>query len=431
VDVGHDCYLHFWGYSLAGMSSSRIRALAPVLGAAAAAETAVRLLSPRQPPIPPAPVPVTAHFEPDEIERGVRFARPQLRLALAGQALQLGLLGAEVARTRSRRQLRGRRRRHQPVRADALATGRLMATLSLGSLPLAVVSRRRAIAVGLDTQPWRGWAADTAKATAIGSVLGVGAGTGMSALVRRYPRDWWIPAAVGSVAAGGLFGTLAPVLLDPLFNDFQPLPEGQTRSDVLDLARRAGVRVGEVFSVDASRRTSGANAYVNGLGPTKRVVLYDTLLDRYTPQQIQVVVAHELSHVRHRDVPRALAFSAIVAGPAALAVERVSRELAPGRGQPPPVSALALAFSLVSGPLGLIASRLSRAIERRADGDSLKLAGDPGAFIAFQRAVALQNVADVRPPGWVRRLLASHPPTLERIGAAVAFGDLAARPAET
>ena len=135
------------------------------------------------------------------------------------------------------------------------------------------------------------------------------------------------------------------------------------------------------------------------------------------------MVAHELSHVRHRDVPRALAFSAIVSRPAALAVQRLSRELSPDRRRPPAISALALAFAIVAGPVGLIAGRLSRAIERRADADSLALAGDPDAFIAFQRAVALQNVADVRPPGWVRRLLASHPPTLERIGAAVAFRD--------
>jgi Zn-dependent protease with chaperone function len=418
VNIGHDRDLHHWGYSLAGMASSRIRALFSVLSALAAAEAAVRLLAPRRPPISPAPVVAGDHFEPAEVERGARFARPQLGLALAGQAIQLALLGAETAR------VRGRPRRRRGVTDDVLATGRLVATLSAGTLPLSVVARRRAMAVGLDTQSWSGWAADTAKASAIMGVLSLGGGAGISALIDRYPRRWWLPAAAGSVVAGGLFGALAPVLLDPLFNDFKALPEGPVRADVLDLAGRAGVRVGQVYSVDASRRTSGANAYVNGLGPTKRVVLYDTLLDRYSPGEVSVVVAHELSHVRHRDVARALAFSALVAGPAARAVAQLSRELSPGR-RPPTIPALALAFTLVAGPMGLIARRLSRAIERRADADSLRLAGDPGAFISFQRAVALQNVADVRPRGWVRRLLASHPPTLERIGAAVAFSQLA------
>jgi STE24 endopeptidase len=402
------------------MSSSRVRTLGPVLSALAVAEAAVRLLAPRERPVTPAPVPVSAYFEPGEIERGRRFARPQLRLALARQAVQLCLLGAEVVRTRRRT------RKDQGVTGDVLAAGRLLALLSAASLPVSILSRRRALAVGLDTQSWAGWASDVAKATAIGGVLSLGVGAGVSGLVRRYPRDWWLPAAVGSVAVGGLFGTLAPVLLDPLFNDFQPLPDGQTRTDVLDVAARAGVRVGEVYSVDASRRTSGANAYVNGLGPTKRVVLYDTLLDRYNPQEVQVVVAHELSHVRHRDVLRLLGFSAIVSGPAALAVRGLSDGLSGDRRGPPAIPVLALASSLVSGPVGLIAARLSRAIERRADADSLELAADPEAFISFQRAIALQNVADVRPPGWVQRLLASHPPTLERIGAAVAFGQLAA-----
>lgn len=400
------------------MASSRIRAVFSVLSATAAAEAAVRLLSPRRPPIAPAPVVVSDYFEPAEIERGARFARPQLRLGLAGQVIQLGLLGAEAVRTRHRRG------RDRGVAGDVLATGRLVATLSAGALPLSIVARRRAMAVGLDTQSWAGWAADTVKASAIASTLSMGGGAGISALVRRYPGRWWLPAAGWSVLVGGLVGALAPVLLDPLFNDFQPLPEGSVRADVLELANRAGVRVGEVFSVDASRRTSGANAYVNGLGPTKRVVLYDTLLDRYSPAEVSVVVAHELSHVRHRDVPRALAFSAFVAGPAALAVAELSGELSPDR-RSPTIPALALAYSVVSGPVGMIARRLSRAIERRADAESLRLSGNPDAFIAFQRAVALQNVADVTPRGWVRRLLASHPPTLERIGAAVAFRQLA------
>ena len=126
-------------------------------------------------------------------------------------------------------------------------------------------------------------------------------------VTRRYPRTWWLPAAAGSVAFGAVLAALAPVVLDPIFNDFTPLPEGETRADVLELARAAGVKVGEVYSVDASRRTTAANAYVTGLGPTKRVVLFDTLLDRYSRDEVRMVVAHELAHVRHRDVPRGVA----------------------------------------------------------------------------------------------------------------------------
>jgi STE24 endopeptidase len=196
---------------------------------------------------------------------------------------------------------------------------------------------------------------------------------------------------------------------------------GDTRSDVLDLARAAGVKVGEVYSVDASRRTTAANAYVTGLGPTKRVVLFDTLLDRYSREEVRVVVAHELAHVRNRDVPRGVLYAAIVAPASALAIQRLSWALSGERETAGALPALALAAAIVSAPLGLIGNRLSRAIERRADAYSLELTDSADAFVSFERAIALQNVADLDPPGWVIKLMATHPPTIERIGAAIAY----------
>jgi STE24 endopeptidase len=227
------------------------------------------------------------------------------------------------------------------------------------------------------------------------------------------------------VLFGALFAWLAPVLLDPVFNDFEPLAEGRLRSDMLDLARGADVHVGEVFKVDASRRTTAANAYVTGLGPTKRVVLFDTLLDRYDPEEVRVVVAHELAHVRHRDVMRGVAFAAIVAPPAALSVQRLSSRLSGATDSPSALPAMALSAALVSVPVGIVANRLSRSLERRADAFSLRLSSAPEAFVSFERKIALQNVADLDPPDWLTALLATHPPTRERIGAAVAFGSAA------
>jgi STE24 endopeptidase len=300
----------------------------------------------------------------------------------------------------------------------------LASVTTFAPLPLAAVSRRRAMAVGLVTQSWRGWALDIVKANAIGTALAAVGGGLIVAVTRRYPRAWWAPAGAGSVAVGALFTALAPVLLAPIFNDFTPLPEGETRSDVLELAAAAGVTVGEVYSVDASRRTTAANAYVTGLGPTKRVVLFDTLLSRYSRDEVRVVVAHELSHVHHRDVLRGLAYAAIVAPAGALAVQRLSWALSRERGTPGSVPVLALSSALVAGPTGVLGNRLSRAIERRADAYSLELSQAPEAFIAFERRIAVQNVADLRPPKVLTALLATHPPTAERIGAAVAWSGL-------
>lgn len=391
--------------------------LASLLLAVGAAEAGVRLLAPRPDTPKSAPVELRSYFSAGQIERGAQFARPQLALGLARALLEAGALTALVRRPPSRLQRPGGR----PIATSAAAGAGLAITLTALPLPLAAISRRRAIAVGLATQSWRGWAADLAKATAIETVLAAGAGGLASVAIRRYPRGWWALAAGGSVVVGGLFAALAPVVLDPVFNDYTPLEEGKTRSDVLELAQAAGVRVGEVYSVDASRRTTAANAYVTGLGPTKRVVLFDTLLDRYSRDEVRVVVAHELAHVRHRDVPRGVLYAAIVAPAATLAVQRLSWALSDEREPPATLPALALAAALVSVPLGLIGNRLSRALERRADAYSLELTGSPEAFVSFEKAIALQNVADLDPPRWVTSLIATHPPTAERIGAAVAL----------
>jgi STE24 endopeptidase len=391
------------------------------------AEAGVRLLSPRERPIRPAALDVEQYFSSQEMERGADFARPQLALALARSTLELGVMATLVRRSQSRaprrRAWRPSRTRllGRPLAKGALAASGLAVGTTLLSLPLSALARRRAVAVGLVTQSWRGWGADLVKQSAIEAALAAGAGAATLALIRRYPLDWWLPAAGGSVAVGTLLGAVAPVLLDPMFNDFTPLPEGELRSDVLELAQAAGVEVGEVYAVDASRRTTGANAYVTGLGPTKRVVLFDTLIDRYSRDEVRVVVAHELAHVRHRDVMRGGIYAALVAPAAALAVQRLSWRLSPQRDTPGALPALALAAALVAAPTALIGNRLSRALERRADAYSLALSRSPDAFVSFERAIALQNVADLRPPRWVSSLLATHPPTLERIGMAVAY----------
>jgi STE24 endopeptidase len=393
-----------------------------VLLALGSAELATRMLTPRERPPEPVRVDLHDYFSAEEIDRGRRYARPQLALGLARAALQVGLIAAAAARAATRPAGRSRGPVAEAARGAAVAAGLGVASTA-ASLPLAAVSRRRSIAVGLVTQSWRGWAADVAKATTIEAALAAAAGAGVAYLTERYPERWWLPAAGASVGFGTLLGALAPVILDPIFNDFTPLPEEDLRRQVLELAAGASVKVGEVYAVDASRRTTAANAYVTGLGPTKRVVLFDTLLDRYSRDEILVVVAHELAHVRHRDVARGVLYGATVAGPAALATQRLSWALSPRRTGAAALPALALTAALVAAPTGLIANRLSRAMERRADACSLELSGRPDAFIS----IALQNVADLDQPAWVTRLLATHPSTAQRIGAALAVSNSRSR----
>ena len=373
---------------------SRYGFVPATLLALGAAELGGRLLRPRQGAAKSVEADVRSHFSDAEIERGARYARPQVALGIARSALALGTMAVAVDRIP---RVLPKRFTNSLLGGAVTGAGFGLAG-SLAPLPLSVVARRRSIAVGLITQSWRGWAADQVKAQTISATISAGAGAATVAVTRRYPQGWWLPAAAGSVVVGSVFAALAPVVLDPVFNDFTPLPEGDTRNDVLDLAYAAGVRVGEIYSIDASRRTTAANAYVTGLGPTKRVVLFDTLLDRYNRDEIRVVVAHELAHVRNRDVRRGVAYTAIVAPAAALAVQQLSWALSDERGTAGAVPAVGLAAALISAPIGIVANRLSRAIERRADRFSLQLSRSPEAFISFERAIAVQNVADVEPP---------------------------------
>jgi STE24 endopeptidase len=400
-----------------------------MLLALAATEGAVRLCSPRgfARALPAAPA--GRHFTPQQIRRGKRYARVQGVLGTAHGAIELALLLALVrrARRRSASTVPAQDASPEPppergsvreVARGAAAGAGLALAGTLASLPVVALARAHGRSYGLVTQSWGGWLGDLLRAGAIQTGFAALAGGGAVALIRRRPRDWWAPAAAISWSFGAGLAALAPVVLDPIFNDFAPLDDAALRQRVLALAAAAGVRVGEVLRVDASRRTSAANAYVAGLGPTRRVVLFDTLLERYTPEEVGVVVAHELAHVRHGDVRRALAFAALTAAPAARAVQQTGDALAPrATGSAAALPALALSAALVSAPLSALGSRLSRAVVRRADSFALDLAGAPAAFVSFQRRIAVQNLADVRAPRW-RALLASHPPVLERIAMA-------------
>jgi STE24 endopeptidase len=258
-----------------------------------------------------------------------------------------------------------------------------------------------------------------AKAAGVEALFAAGGGAIALALVRRF-RRWWIPAAGCVVAVGVATIWLFPVVIDPLFNRFDSLPDGKLRAEVLALARDADVKVGEVYRVDASRRTTAVNAYVGGLGPTKRVVLYDNLIDDFPPEQVRQVVAHELGHQRHRDLLRGLAWLALVAPAGTYLSQRLAEAFGlsrlgarPGPGALP---AIALSVALVSFALGSASTVLSRQVEARADSFSLDLTGDPAAHIALERRLALRNITDPDPPDLLHALFGTHPTTVERIG---------------
>jgi STE24 endopeptidase len=293
--------------------------------------------------------------------------------------------------------------------------------VALLELPLSAVAQQRARDVGLATQAWGSWLGDVAKSTGIGAVMTAGGAALALALIRRFPRRWWLPGAAAIVAVSTVLVFAAPVVIDPLFNRFTPLPDGRLRSEVLGLARQANVDVGQVYEVDASRRTTATNAYVWGLGNTKRVVIYDNLIKDFPDDQVRSVIAHELSHVVHRDVPRGLLWLAIVAPAGTFLVMVLAQRLGRGRplGTPAALPALALSVALVSTVLGSASNVLSRRVEARADSYALQLTHDPAAFIGLTRSLAVTNLADPTTPRVFQVVWGTHPTTMQRIGMAL------------
>jgi STE24 endopeptidase len=415
----------FNGAYLVTMRARRFRLPAAVVAAVLVAEAAVWLLRPDG-VVDPVPVSEARYFTAAQLERAHDFRDLQRLIGLAGLAAEGALLVLVVARPPVRTIARGERLvRGRTLAAAAVVGAGVALAVQVVAIPFAGWAHERAVDVGLSTQDWGAWAADRAKSGLIGIVLAAAGASLFMALIRRFPRRWWVAGAAGVVAIGIVFVWLTPVLLDPLFNRYEKLPQGPTRAAVTELARKAGVDVGDVFVVNASRRTTAANAYVTGIGHTKRVVLYDTLLERFDHAQVKLIVAHELGHVKHRDIARGILWVAIAAPAgmymAMLLTERWSRRAGVAPGEPASLPALALALAVVTFGGTVISNQLSRAVENRADADSLELTHEPREFIQLERRLALANVTEPDPPKAFQLVFGTHPTTVERIGIALAF----------
>ena len=389
------------------------------------AEAGVVVLRPDVAPLPP-PVDPQSYFSSEHLRVAEDFREARLELYGLRLVVEVGVLAALAARPP---RLLARAGGRPLLRAAAAGAG-ISLLLGAVSLPVRIAAREQAKKVGLVTQDWVGYAGDVMRTELIGA-LTASAGAALLVLaLRRFGRRWWIAGAGAVVAYAVALTYLAPVVLEPLFNNFEPLPRGALRTDMLELAERAGVDVGEVYVIDASRRTTAANAYVAGLGATKRVVLYDTLLRDFERDEVRLIVAHELGHVRHRDLPKGLLYVALVAPAGMLAAAALGERFAGRRGlEPGPsaVPALALAAVLVATPMTMISNQLSRAVERRADAYSIELTGDPASLIAMQKRLSVSNVSDPAPPRWQTFLLSTHPPALERIARAEAARGMTCR----
>jgi STE24 endopeptidase len=277
----------------------------------------------------------------------------------------------------------------------------------------------------LSTQMLSGWLTDQVKGILVGGILGLVVLEIIYAVLRAYPTTWWIWAAVILLIFNVILANIAPTVLMPLFNKFIPLGEehAELANRLVELARRSGTFVKGVFKFDMSKRTKQANAGLTGLGNTRRIIIGDTLLNEFTPDEIETIMAHELGHQVNKDIPLGIIFGSITT---LVGLYLASLGLTWGvqyfnfEGTAD-IAAFPL-FVIVLGLFGLITMPLengfSRWRERRADEYALQLTNNGRAYASALKRLANQNLADSDPEPWVEWLLYSHPALGKRIAMA-------------
>ena len=300
-------------------------------------------------------------------------------------------------------------------------------TVRLLTIPGAVQVRRESLRVGLAAGSWARWWRDLGVAWLLGWALTSAAMLGWVLAARLLPGSWWWVVAGVAALLVVLLSFVVPVVVEPLFAKFAPMPPGPLRDRLLALAGTAGVPVRDVLVADASRRTTALNAYVSGLGPTRRIVVHDTLIDRGA-DEAAAVVAHELGHVVAHDVRTGTLLGAagaavgVLVAAALLAWSPLLEATGVRGADDPAVAGLLLVLGAWAGLLGApLTNGLSRRIERRADAFCLDLGRDPYAVARMHRALAVTNIAPLKPVRLLHVWFGTHPTSPERIAAARAW----------
>jgi STE24 endopeptidase len=368
------------------------------------------------------PFDVAAWFDADALAESRTYARPLNRLRLLAAvlsiAVSIGVVLAELG----------------PRTVDALGVDgwaiQLVAVVVAMELVdlvvspwiggyIALVYDKR---YGLSTQTPASYVSDVLKSALLGVALFAVLLVPVYAIIRNV-ETWWFWAWLVFIAFSTVMAFVYPVVIMPRFNRFTPMEPGDLRSRIEAVAARAGERIAGVFTMDASKRTRRDNAFVAGFGPTKRVVLYDTMLE-HPPEVIEQVVAHEIGHYRLKHVQKSVVFQAVLmlavfaflgwfttwdAALDAAGIESID--------DPAGAPLLLLGLGLGFKASAWVAAWYSRAKERQADLEALELLGDPDAFIEVWRRMAPKNKSELEPPWW-KRIEATHPDVAERM----AFG---------
>lgn len=357
------------------------------------------------------------------------YVRPRRLGALVGSSLAVAVPALVVITRRGRAlvtRLAGRGERWWPARG-ALVAAAIAVLVDVARLPVVFgygfIQDGR---FGFRTSSLLGWLRDWALAGGTGWLLTAAAAAAFVWLLGRS-TDWRWVLVWGATLATAAVVLLGPLLFEPLWLPTRPLPDGPVRQAIVPVLDRAGLGDVPLLVGDASRRTTKANAYVSGLGPSRRVVLFDNLLE-LEPDRVAWVVAHEIAHREHHDVARGVLLTATGILPAVFVLgavlrsRRVAAWFEPRGRSDPRLIAVAVAFAAVATTVSLpVANAVSRRAEAAADHRALELARDPAAAIAVHRTFVVRDLVDPRPPAWSHALWGTHPSPSQRIRAAVTY----------
>lgn len=363
-----------------------------------------------------------AFFSQEQIARADAYRGPRYWAILASTLVGLTVLGL-LALTPVGDRLLGPLRSLPWALAGAAVVAVVVVGRALARLPISFwsghVHERR---WGFSTQSAAGWFADWGKGLGVSLVISVILFVGLVGLARWLPRTWPAVAAVAVAVFVAVVSFLYPVLIEPIFHRFEPLRDPAQARELHELAGRAGVPVREVLVADASRRTTKENAYVSGYGATRRLVVYDTLLERASFEEVRLVVGHELGHRRLRHVELMTVLGAVASAAAvgllALLLRSdavLSAARASGPGDPRIIPFVILVVALTTLLAAPPSNWLSRRIERAADRFALELTADRETYLTTMRGLALRNLGDLDPGPVAYRFLYTHPAPAERL----------------
>jgi STE24 endopeptidase len=276
----------------------------------------------------------------------------------------------------------------------------------------------------LSNQTFFQWLGEELLSLLVRAIIALIAVEGIYLALKKAPRTWWIYVSVVFIIFTVILVNLAPILIMPLFNVYTPLPEGELRNKLGNLSHKANVEVEDIFTMDESKQTKKANAMFTGLGNTKRIVLGDNLIDEFTPDEIEVVIAHEMGHNLMHHIWWGILFSSILMGVGFFIVHltapriitrlrnRLKIENMADVAGLPLIFLIFIIYSIITMPIG---PAFSRHMERQADKFALDMTYNKEAFISAMDKLAYINLSDPNPSPIIEFLIYDHPPISKRI----------------